>query len=73
MLPYSNHPQLIADVSHQRYDDRRREADAWRLAREVQSGAETRSASQGSLLERALLALRCRFSGAQRQQVARCS
>lgn len=73
MHPLNNNPHLIDRFAHERYNDRRREADAWRLARQAQSGAEGHSASANSLRERALLTLRCRFSGAQRQQIAGCS
>lgn len=72
MHPLSNNPHLIEDLARERYNDLRREADAWRLAREVQEGAAAPCAPADSPLARTWLAIRVRFSGAPRAQLAGC-
>lgn len=72
MLPYSQNPHLIADLGNERYKDLRREADAWRLSREAQNGAQAPCASASSRLKAALMTLRLRLTGAQPAQLAAC-
>lgn len=72
MLPYGNNHHLIADLARERYNDRRREADAWRLAREAQRSQEA-PCVQGSRLQRALMMLRLQLAGTPRSQIAVCS
>lgn len=68
MHPLNNNPHLIDKFARERYNDRRREADAWRLAR----AARAACASAGSRLERVISALRSQFRNASQQQVAGC-
>jgi len=72
MPPFSNNPHLIGDLAREHYSDLRREADAWRLARQAQSATEVPCVSTNSRLERALITLRLRLSGTPRAQVVLC-
>jgi hypothetical protein len=72
MLPFSNNPHLIADLSHERYNDLRREADAWRLGSEALRHREEDCVPAESRLQRALATLRLRLSGTPRSEVVFC-
>lgn len=72
MLPYSQNHHLIADLARERYNELRREADAWRLAREARQGAQAPCAPAGSGLRNALMTLRLRLMGAPRAQLSAC-
>lgn len=71
MHPLNNNSHFIDRLARERYNDRRREADAWRLAKAVRAAAEAACDSAESRLERAISALRRQFTNAP-QQVTGC-
>lgn len=73
MLPFGNNPHLIADLAHERYNDRRREADAWRLGNEALKAREMPCVPAESRLQRLQVLLRLRLPGTPRSQVVFCS
>lgn len=73
MLPFSNNPHLVSDLAQERYNDRRREADAWRLAREARRSTERSCVPSGSRLLSVLATLRLRLAGTPRSQIVFCS
>ncbi|MFW6097112.1 MAG: hypothetical protein ACOC9Z_03505 [Chloroflexota bacterium] len=72
MYPLNNNPHLIEKFAHDRYNDRRREADAWRLAKIARAGVQEACASAGSRLERVKNALRRQLMNAPQQQAQGC-
>lgn len=72
MHPLNNNPHLIDKFAYERYNDRRREADAWRLAKIARAGVQAACASTGSRLERAINALRRQLMNVPQQQVPGC-
>lgn len=68
MHPLNNSPHLIERLAPERYYDRRREADAWRLAKAARAACATAS----SRMERAISALRRQSAHAPQQQVTSC-
>ena len=72
MLPFSNNPHLIAGLARERYNDLRREADAWRLGHERQGAAETECVPSASRLQSALITLRLRLSRTPRAEIVPC-
>lgn len=72
MHPLNNNPHLIDKFAHDRYNDRRREADAWRLAKMARAGVQAACASAGSRLERAKNALRRQLMNMPPQQAPGC-
>ena len=79
MAPLSNNPHIITnphiigDLAREHYNDLRREADAWRLARVAQEAKEVPCISAESRLARAFIMLRLRLVGTPRAQVVMCS
>lgn len=73
MFQFNQNPHILGDLARERQKELRREADAWRLAREATKGRRAPCVPEKPALMRLLMMLRLRLTGTPRTEFAACS